>query len=78
VTTNVPGCREIVKDGINGFLVPSKDSALLADSLYKLIIDKNLRKEMGRKGRELVERELSAEIVSIKTEQVWNNLLNYS
>jgi glycosyltransferase involved in cell wall biosynthesis len=78
VTTDVPGCREIVKDGINGFLVPSKDSALLADSLYKLIIDKNLRKEMGRKGRELVERELSAEIVSIKTEQVWNNLLNYS
>ena len=78
VTTDVPGCREIVKDGINGFLVPSKDSVLLADSLHKLIIDRNLRKKMGRNGRELVERELSAEIVSFKTEQVWNKLLNLS
>ena len=33
---------------------------------------------MGKRGRELVEKELSAEIVSIKTEQLWNNLLNYS
>lgn len=78
VATDVPGCREIVKNEVNGFLVPAKDSALLADSLYKLIVDKNLRKIMGKKGRELVERELSSEIVSIKTEQVWNNLLNYS
>ncbi len=78
VTTDVPGCREIVKHGINGFLVPSKNPVLLADSIYKLIIDKNLRKKMGKRGRELVEMELSAEIVSIKTEQLWNNLLNYS
>mgnify|MGYP006162684721 CR=1 FL=1 len=78
VTTDVPGCREVVQDGVNGYLVPSKDTALLADSLSKLITDRDLRRTMGIKGREIIKRELSAEIVSIKTERVWDNLINYS
>ena len=43
VTTNVPGCREIVQDGVNGFLVPVRDSAALAEALRKLIGDPALR-----------------------------------
>ena len=78
MTTDVPGCREVVQDGVNGYLVPSKDTALLADSLSKLITDRDLRRTMGIKGREIIKRELSAEIVSIKTERVWDNLINYS
>jgi len=71
VSTDVPGCREIVKDGVNGYLVPPRDSSSLADALKKLIIDKDLRKVMGQKGRELVEKELSAEIVATETKKVW-------
>ena len=78
VTTDVPGCREIVQDGTNGYLVPLKDSVLLAQSLSKLIIDKDLRRSMGIKGRKMVEKEFSAEIVSLKTGKVWNKLINYT
>jgi glycosyltransferase involved in cell wall biosynthesis len=76
VTTNVPGCREIVQDGVNGYLVPSKDPHLLAEALNRLLADKDLRRVMGLKGREFVEAEFSAEIVATKTEKVWSRLLN--
>ena len=76
VTTDVPGCREIVQDGVNGYLVPSKDPDLLAEALSRLLTDRKLREVMGLKGREFVERGFSAEIVAIKTEKIWNSLLN--
>tara|TARA_B100001029_G_scaffold48172_1_gene38225 strand:+ start:2282 stop:3415 length:1134 start_codon:yes stop_codon:yes gene_type:complete len=75
VTTNVPGCREIVQDGINGYLVPPRDSVILAQSLSKLISDKDLRISLGRNGRLLVEKEFSDEIVSIKTAKLWSSLI---
>lgn len=76
VTTDVPGCREIVQDGVNGYLVPSKNPDLLAEALSRLLTDRKLREVMGLKGREFVEREFSAEIVALKTEKIWNSLLN--
>ena len=76
VATDVPGCREIVQDGVNGYLVPSKDPDLLAEALSRLLTDRKLREVMGLKGREFVERGFSAEIVAIKTEKIWNSLLN--
>lgn len=76
ITTDVPGCREIVQDGVNGYLVPSKDPDLLAEALSRLLTDRKLREVMGLKGREFVEREFSAEIVALKTEKIWNSLLN--
>ena len=51
VTTNVPGCREVVVDGTNGFLVPSHDSASLAAALRKLIESAELRASMGHMSR---------------------------
>jgi galacturonosyltransferase len=37
ITTDRPGCREIVDDGINGYLVPVKDSQALADAMMKYL-----------------------------------------
>jgi glycosyltransferase involved in cell wall biosynthesis len=54
VTTNTPGCRDVVKDGISGLIVPPNDPPALADALYKLLIDPNLRGRMGAAGRQLV------------------------
>ena len=51
VTTDVPGCREIVKDGENGILVPAKDCKALSDALLTLILNEDLRKQMGEAGR---------------------------
>ena len=50
VTTNVAGCRETVKDGINGYLVPDKN---IQEPVKKitLLADAKLRKTMGRESR---------------------------
>lgn len=76
ITTDAPGCREIVKDGINGFLVPVKDVIAVAEAVKKLIKFPKLRIEMGAKGRELVEREFSVEKVNGEILQVYEDLLN--
>lgn len=63
VTTLAPGCKECVDDGINGFLVPTKDVNALAQALEKLILDQSLRESMGKASREKMLRELSLEKV---------------
>ena len=75
VTTNSPGCRDIVRDGINGFLVPIRDINTLVDKLKILINSAELRGEMGDRGRELVENEFSLEKVNTETLHVYENLL---
>ena len=55
ITTDAPGCRETVIDGVNGFLVPVRDKVALAEAMEKFILDKNLMAEMGKKGREIAE-----------------------
>ena len=51
VTTNAPGCREVVEDGINGFLVPIKDYKSLAKKIEILIDNPALREEFGKNSR---------------------------
>ena len=53
VATDVPGCREIVQHGQNGYLVPVKNSNALADAILKLATDDELRVKMGKKSREI-------------------------
>jgi glycosyltransferase involved in cell wall biosynthesis len=59
VTTDVPGCREIVRDGVNGLLVPVRNAPALAAGIIHLFNNKNLRMELGKAGREMVEKEFS-------------------
>ena len=61
VTTNVPGCREIVHDGDNGFLVEAHNATDLAEALAKLLANPELRQRMGQRGRELVISDFSQE-----------------
>jgi len=67
VTTDVPGCREIVRDGDNGFLVPIRNAAALADAIAKLLMDPVLRRRMGERGRQRVLEEFSQEQVIRET-----------
>ena len=75
VTTDAPGCRDIVRDGVNGILVPLRDSTAVAEALKKLIESPGLRKKMGKKGRELVEREFSLNKVNNETLALYEELL---
>lgn len=59
VTCDVQGCREVVRDGDNGLLVPPRDPVALADALERLITDAALRARMGMRGRERALAEFS-------------------
>jgi len=54
VTTNTPGCRETVLDGVNGFLVPKYDHIETAQAMTKLL-KKDLRNDMGLASRDFCE-----------------------
>ena len=75
VTTDAPGCREIVRNGENGLLVPVRDSKALADALRLLIESAPLRALMAAKGREIVVEEFSVERVVNETLGVYRELL---
>jgi len=74
VTTDTPGCREIVKSGLNGLLVPVRDSAALAKAILRLIEDTNLRQAMGCAGRKLFEVEFTIQRVVEQTLQIYRDL----
>jgi glycosyltransferase involved in cell wall biosynthesis len=76
VATDVPGCRDIVRHGINGFLVPPKSPAVLADAIAQLLNDAPLRAEMGRRGRGIVVNEFSEEKVVQETLALYRQLLS--
>lgn len=67
VTTDAVGCRECVMDGVNGYLVPIKDIDGLAAAMEKLLLNPELRKQMGIESRIIAEREFSIEHVVEKT-----------
>jgi len=75
VTTDVSGCREVVRHNHNGLLVPPRDSRALADALRTLIRDPQLRISMGRKGRAFAESELSLEKVINENFKLYEKLL---
>lgn len=75
VTTDVPGCRDVVAEGVNGFLVPPRNAMTLAAALRRLIENPQLRSQMGRAGRALAEREFDARQVATRHLQVYQSLL---
>ena len=76
VTTDAPGCREVVRHQENGLLVPVRDPFALADALEILIKDKGLRQQMGKRGREMAEQEFSIESVVQQTFKLYRELLS--
>jgi len=51
VLTDIRGCREVVTDGQNGFLVPARDAGALAGALLRLIADPQMRRRFGEANR---------------------------
>ncbi len=75
VTTDVPGCREVVRDGWNGYLVPPRDPVQLARAIRRLVENPELRSRMGANGRELAVAEFRVEKVVADTLAVYDDLL---
>ena len=76
ITTDVPGCREVCDDGVNGLLIPARDSLALSNAISKLVLDPESRKTMGRAGRLRAESEFSNAIVCAQTLNLYRRLLN--
>ena len=74
VTTDVPGCREVVKDGENGFLVPARDAKKLAVAIQKLINNPKLLTSMGKKSRLMAEQEFSIQQIVEQTLKLYETL----
>jgi len=64
ITTDVPGCRETVIDGHNGFLVPPRDSKALSQAIGRFLDDPSLALTMGKRSRELAVEKYDVEQVN--------------
>lgn len=71
VSTDTVGCTEVVRDGENGFLVPVKDSDVMAQRILELSESETLRKQMGQKARDIVLEEFDVNIVVDKYLEIY-------
>ena len=78
ITTDIIGCREAVRDGDNGRLIPPRDPAALASAITQLLADPLARKRMGKRGRERAEREFATPVVIGATLNVYESFLGTS
>ena len=74
VTADVPGCREIVKDGENGFLVPVRDGTATADAIERLLVDAGLRQRMASRSRQIAEAEYALQVFVTDTFAVYDSV----
>jgi glycosyltransferase involved in cell wall biosynthesis len=75
VASDIPGCREVIIDGLNGFLVPPKQAVPLAEAIEKIIMDKRLMEKMGKESRKIAERDYSVEKINRETIFEYNKLI---
>ncbi len=64
ITTDAPGCRETVTDGVNGLLVPVKNVTALAEAMGSLIASPEQLETMGAEGRRLAESKFDVKLVN--------------
>jgi len=67
VTTDVPGCRDVVEQGVSGIIVPVRSASSLADAIEELLASPELRKTYGLAGRRKAEAEFGVQAVVRQT-----------
>ena len=75
ITTDVVGCREIIKHDYNGILVPPQNPEALAEAIGKLLNNSQLRKRYIENGFELVKQNFTIETVTEQTFNLYDELL---
>ena len=71
VVSDVPGCRQFVRDGTEGLVVPPGNAGALAEALAKLVADRELRLQAGAAARRRVVREFTEAAVRAKTREIY-------
>ena len=68
ITSDIPGCREAVEDGVSGYLCPAKDADALYEAMRRFVeLPESWRGEMGRRGRERMEQKFDKRIIVKET-----------
>jgi glycosyltransferase involved in cell wall biosynthesis len=75
VATTVGGLPEMIEHGRTGYLIPPRDAAQLAEAVTRLLLDADLRHQMGINGRRKVEAECSPGVVARKTMEVYRRTI---
>ena len=77
VTTDAPGCKDVVTDGINGFLCEARNAKSLENSMRKVIaLSTEEIKAMGNKGREIAISQFDLKIVISKYKSAISTVMN--
>ncbi|WP_135081551.1 glycosyltransferase [Terasakiella sp. SH-1] len=76
VVTNVGGNPDVVENNKNGYIVPAKNPAELAQALLRISKDSNKMKEMGLRGQELIKEKFSIETCVAQYEELYQSMLN--
>lgn len=74
VATDVPGCRDVVDDGVNGLLVPVRDGQALADAIRTLADNPAMRKQMGKAGRQRALATFDKDIIVRETVEIYESI----
>ncbi len=77
VTTNFEGSSEIVEDGVNGFIVQTKNSKALADGIAEILDDSNVKQSMSARNREAVAKYDWGNSI-IHLEKIYNQCLGFN
>ena len=75
IATDVPGCREIARSGINALLVPPDDPESLAKAIETLVNDRDMRLRFGQASRQIVTSNFSAERIGCDIVALYARLL---
>lgn len=75
VTTDEPGCRDAIENGVTGLLVPSRDSLALANAFEHLLLNPELIRRMGAAGRKRAERYFDINAIVDQHLDIYESLL---
>lgn len=74
IVTEVLGVADVIKDGVNGYVVKQKSVQGLVEALEKLIVDRSLRIKMGKCNRRLVVSDLNTRSIGAKYTQIFSQV----
>ena len=74
VASDIDGCKSVIRQGINGFLISPKDTEAFASAVKKLVQDPELRVRMGAAGHKIVANEFDEQLIHRKFLDMYGEL----
>ncbi len=76
ITTNVPGCKDVIIDKYSGILVPPRDEKSLKKAMKIFLDNKDLSKTYGLNARKVVEKSFSTDRINNQIVKIYNDFFN--